>query len=185
MSKVGMLLESIINDCLGLPTNLLKELNDDRSWDFMVALRYLPASDGENNGIGEHQDANSVTLVIQDGVGGLQVRKNGEWIPVVPAEGTIVVNVGDVLQVLSNKKFKSATHKVVRTKERNKYSYVFFHNIRGDKWIEPLSQFTKDIGLPPKYIGFLYKEYQDLRMRNKTHPPSRSEDVIRITHYEI
>ena len=99
MSKVGMLLESIINDCLGLPTNLLKELNDDRSWDFMVALRYLPASDGENNGIGEHQDANSVTLVIQDGVGGLQVRKNGEWIPVVPAEGTIVVNVGDVLQV--------------------------------------------------------------------------------------
>jgi len=65
----------------------------------MVALRYLPASDGENNGIGEHQDANSVTLVIQDGVGGLQVRKNGEWIPVVPAEGTIVVNVGDVLQV--------------------------------------------------------------------------------------
>ncbi|CAJ1975279.1 unnamed protein product [Sphenostylis stenocarpa] len=185
MSKIGMLLESIINDCLGLPANFLKEFNDDRSWDFMVALRYFPASNKENNGITEHEDGNSLTLVIQDGVGGLQVRKNGEWISVVPAEGTIVVNVGDVLQVLSNKKFKSATHRVVRSEERNRYSYVFFHNLEGDKWVEPLPQFTKDIGEPPKYRGFLYKDYQELRMRNKTHPPSRPEDVIHISHYAI
>ncbi|XP_020234569.1 flavonol synthase/flavanone 3-hydroxylase [Cajanus cajan] len=185
MSKMGVLLETIINECLGLPTNFLKEFNNDRSWDFMVALRYFPASNNENNGITEHEDGNCLTFVIQDGVGGLQVRKNGEWIPVVPAEGTIVVNVGDVIQVLSNKKFKSATHRVVRTKGRSRYSYVFFHNLTGDKWIEPLPQFTKDIGEPPKYRGFQFKEYQELRMRNKSHPPSRPEDVIHITHYAI
>ncbi|KAI9162501.1 hypothetical protein LWI28_027953 [Acer negundo] len=43
----------------------------------------------------------------------LQVRKNGEWIPVTPAQGTLVVNLGDVIQVLSNNKFRSATHRVV------------------------------------------------------------------------
>lgn len=185
MSKMGVLLESIISECLGLPNKFLKEFNHDRSWDFLVALRYFPASNNDNNGITEHEDGNCVTFVIQDEVGGLQVLKNGEWIPVVPADGTIVVNVGDAIQVLSNKKFKSATHRVVRTEGRSRYSYVFFHNLEGDKWVEPLPQFTQDIGKPPKYRGFLYKDYQELRLRNKTHPPSRPEDVIHITHYEI
>ncbi|XP_020234573.1 flavonol synthase/flavanone 3-hydroxylase [Cajanus cajan] len=185
LSKMGVLLESIINDCLGLPTNFLKEFNNDRSWDFMVALRYFPASNNENNGITEHEDGNCVTFVIQDEVGGLQLRKNGEWISVVPTEGAIVVNVGDVIQVLSNKKFKSATHRVVRPEVRNRYSFAFFHNLKGDKWVEPLPRFTKDIGEPPKYRGFQFKEYQELRMRNKTNPPSRPEDVIHITHYAI
>ena len=88
-------------------------------------------------------------------------------------------------KVLSNNKFKSATHRVVRPEGRSRYSFAFFYNLQGDKWVEPLSQFTKEIGEPPKYRGFLFKEYQQMRMRNKSHPPSRPEDVIHITHYAI
>lgn len=98
-TKVGMLVESILNECLGLPPNFLKEYNHDRSWNFMVALRYFPATESENNRITEHEDGNCITFVIQDGVGGLEVCSNKEWIPVTPMEGTIVVNVGDVIQV--------------------------------------------------------------------------------------
>ncbi|KAK7281751.1 hypothetical protein RIF29_10002 [Crotalaria pallida] len=185
LSKTGLLLENIINECLGLPPNFLKEFSDDRSWDNMAALHYFPASKNDTNGITEHEDGNLITFVVQDGVGGLEVCKNGEWIPVVPAEGTIVVNIGDVIQVLSNKKFKSATHRVMRREGHSRYSYAFFHNLTGDKWVEPLPQFTIEKGEPPKYRGFLFKEYQQLRMRNKTHPPSRPEDVIHVTHYEI
>lgn len=97
--QTGRLLESILNDCLGLPPNFLQTYNDDRSWDFMAALRYFPATETENTGIVPHEDGNCVTLVFQDNVGGLEVFKDGEWIPVVPQEGNIVVNVGDVLQV--------------------------------------------------------------------------------------
>lgn len=86
-------------------------------------------------------------------------------------------------KVLSNNKLKSATHRVVRVKGKSRYSYAFFYNLQGDKWVEPLPQFSTDIGEPPKYRGFLYKDYQALRMRNKTHPPTRPEDVIHITHY--
>lgn len=205
----------------------------------MVALRYFPATETENNGITEHEDGNCITFVFQDSAGGLEVRKNGKWIPVIPTEGTIAVNVSDVLQVitcrlcsfssvigylffpsefhhlyhfkgkegenmilvlaltitcfvlcclhivevLSNNKFKSATHRVVRPKVKSRYSYAFFYNLQGEKWVEPLPQFTKDIGKAPNYRGFLYKEYQELRMRNKTHPTSRPEEVIHITHY--
>ncbi|EOY21815.1 2-oxoglutarate and Fe(II)-dependent oxygenase superfamily protein, putative [Theobroma cacao] len=155
LTKTGLLVESIVNQCLGLPLNFLKEFNNDRSWDLM------------------------------DEAGGLQVCQDGEWIPVIPTEGTLVVNISDVIQVLSNNKFKSATHRVVRPKGRSRYSLAFFYNLQGDKWVEPLPQFTKDIGEAPKYRGFHYKEYLQLRVRNKTHPPARPGDEIRITHYKI
>lgn len=184
-TRLGVLIESILSQCLGLPSTFLKEFNGDRSWDFMAALHYFPATESENNGITEHEDGNCITFVFQDEAGGLEVRRNGKWIPVIPTRGSLVVNVGDVIQVLSNNNFKSATHRVVRPKSKSRYSYAFFYNLHGDKWVEPLQQFTKDIGEAPKYRGFRYKEYQELRMRNKTHPPSTPEDVIRITHYAV
>ncbi|KAJ4824188.1 hypothetical protein Tsubulata_011925 [Turnera subulata] len=185
LRKTGLIIESILNECLGLPPNFLQEFNHDRGCDLMVALRYFPATETENNGLTEHEDGNCITFVLQDDAGGLEVRKDGEWIPAAPSKGTIVVNVGDVIQVLSNNKFKSATHRVVRPKDKSRYSFAFFHNLHGDKWVEPLPQFTTEVGEAPKYRGFVYKEYQALRMRNKTHPPSRPEDVIQITHYAI
>ncbi|KAL5146420.1 Gibberellin 2-beta-dioxygenase 8 [Glycine soja] len=62
----------------------VQEFNHDRSWDFLLALRYFPASNNDNNGITEHEDSNILTFVIQDGVGSLQVLRNVEWIPAVP-----------------------------------------------------------------------------------------------------
>lgn len=99
-TKTGLLVESILNECLGLPPNFLKEYNHDRSWDFMTAIRYFPASDVENNGLSKHEDGNCFTFVFQDEVGGLELLKDGEWIPVTPLENTLVVNVSDVIQVL-------------------------------------------------------------------------------------
>ncbi|XP_030513620.2 flavonol synthase/flavanone 3-hydroxylase-like [Rhodamnia argentea] len=182
---IGSLMESIINDCLGLPPNFLKEYNDERSWDFMAAFHYFPATESENNGITEHEDGNCITFVFQDEVGGLEVRKDGEWIPVVPEEGSIVVNVADFIQVMSNKKFNSATHRVVRSEGKSRYSYGFFYNLNWDKWVEPLPQFTTEIGEPPKYKRFQVREYQMMRMKNKQHPPARPEDEIGITYYAI
>ncbi|XP_051136436.1 1-aminocyclopropane-1-carboxylate oxidase-like [Andrographis paniculata] len=185
--KTGELMEQILNDCFELPPDFLKTFNGDRSWDFMVALRYFPISsesDGKN-GLLEHEDSNIFTFVIQDDVGGLEVKKAGEWIPVVPNPDTIVVNIGDVLQVLSNKKFKSATHRVARPKGRDRHSFAFFYNIEGEKWIEPLAKFTEDVGEAAKYKRFQYKEYQAMRMKNKTNPPERPEDEVRITYYEL
>ncbi|KAL0285662.1 UNVERIFIED_CONTAM: Flavonol synthase/flavanone 3-hydroxylase [Sesamum angustifolium] len=185
LRQTGEVIEKIVNDCLGLPPGFLKQYNQDRSWDFMVALRYFPATETENVGLTEHEDGNCITLVVQDEVGGLEVKKDGNWIPVVPCPGAIVVNLGDVIQVLSNKKFKSATHRVVRSRERSRHSFAFFYTLEGDKWVEPLPEFTRGIGEAAKYRGFIFKDYQALRMRNKTHPPSRPEDAITIAHYAI
>ncbi|KAF3324254.1 sexual differentiation process protein isp7-like protein [Carex littledalei] len=182
--EVASLIQEIVNNCMGLPPNFLKEYNSSRNFDFMIALRYFPATETENNGLSEHQDGNCITLVFQDEIGGLEILKNDNWIQIEPSEGDIIVNLGDMIQVLSNNKFKSATHRVIQ-KGTHRHSFAFFFSIDGEKWIEPLPQFTTNIGEPPKYRGFHYKEYMQLRMRNKTHPPSRPEDVIHIAHYSI
>ncbi|CAL5029726.1 unnamed protein product [Urochloa decumbens] len=184
-TELGLLVQEILNECMGLPPGFLRDFNGDRGFDFMAALRYFPATEEEsNNGLSAHEDGNCITFVIQDGVGGLEVLKDGEWVPAEPVEGSIIVNIGDVIQVLSNNKLKSATHRVVR-KPVHRHSFAFFFNIHGDKWIEPLPEFTAKIGEAPRYRGFVFNEYQQLRMRNKTHPPSRPEDVVHITHYAI
>uniref|UniRef100_M8CDG8 Hyoscyamine 6-dioxygenase n=1 Tax=Aegilops tauschii TaxID=37682 RepID=M8CDG8_AEGTA len=98
-----------------------------------------------------------------------------------PAEGASA----SPLPVLSNKKLKSATHRVVRRPGAHRHSIAFFLNLHGDKWVEPLPEFAAHAGEPPRYRGFRYNEYMQLRMRNKTHPPTRPEDVVHITHYDI
>lgn len=149
LSRAGGLVESIINDCLDLPPNFLKEYNQDRSLDLMSMKRYFPATETENVGISRHEDGNVITFIFQDQVGGLEVLKDAHWIPVVPSPGTLVVNVGDVLQVLTNNKLKSATHRVTRQQGRSRHSFLYFYNLQGDKWVEPLPHFTTQIGKQP------------------------------------
>ncbi|GMQ10600.1 hypothetical protein CsSME_00053545 [Camellia sinensis var. sinensis] len=185
--KIALIVESIISQCLGLPPNFLRDYNNIRTWDVMAALHYTPATDGDDNvsGQSEHKDSNCISFVYQDDVGGLEVNKDGKWIPITPNEGTLVVNIGDVIQVLSNDKFKSATHRVVRPIGKSRNSYAFFYNVDGEKWVEPLPQFTEAVGEPPKYRGFFYKEYALLRLKNREEPPARVEDMINLNYYAI
>ncbi|CAI0470806.1 unnamed protein product [Linum tenue] len=185
LSKTASLIEGIINDCLGLPSGLLKEFNSDRSSDFLMAHQYFAATEGQTNGLTPHEDSNSITLVFQDDAGGLEVFRNGEWIPATPEPGAIVVNVGDIIQVLSNNKFKSATHRVVRPGGKSRYSYAFFYSLPPEKWVEPLSQLTEEVGELPKYRKFQFGEYLELKRKGIFNPPKRPQDIIHVTHYSI
>ena len=98
-TELGLLLQEVLNECMGLPPGFLRDYNGDRSFDFMVALRYFPVTEEENNGLSAHEDGNCITFVIQDGVGGLEVLKDGDWVPAEPVDGSIIVNIGDVIQV--------------------------------------------------------------------------------------
>jgi isopenicillin N synthase-like dioxygenase len=78
-------------------------------------------------GIGSHTDIQCVTLLWQDNSGGLQVLSAGdEWLDARPIEGTLVVNIGDFLQRLSNNRFKSTVHRVYNRQSTSRYSMPFF-----------------------------------------------------------
>ncbi|CAF4268736.1 unnamed protein product [Rotaria magnacalcarata] len=78
---------------------------------------------------GAHTDDNGVTLLMQqEGVCGLQVKNGqGEWIDAVPIHGTIVVNIGDLVERWSNGHFKATEHRVLMQPGVERYSAIVFH----------------------------------------------------------
>jgi len=90
-------------------------------------------------GVGPHTDYGCLTLVHQDSVGGLQVRgRDGDWIGARPIEGTLVVNVGDLLARWTNDRFASTPHRVVNTSGRERFSLAVFVDPDWATLIEPV-----------------------------------------------
>jgi isopenicillin N synthase-like dioxygenase len=84
-------------------------------------------------GIGSHTDIQCVTLLWQDMSGGLQVLSaSDEWLDARPIPGTLVVNIGDFLQRLSNNRFKSTVHRVYNRQTTSRYSMPFFLGFNPD-----------------------------------------------------
>ncbi|OGE48092.1 hypothetical protein PENARI_c032G11647 [Penicillium arizonense] len=84
-------------------------------------------------GIGSHTDIQCVTLLWQDMSGGLQVLSaSDEWLDARPIAGTLVVNIGDFLQRLSNNRFKSTVHRVYNRQSTSRYSMPFFLGFNPD-----------------------------------------------------
>jgi len=87
-------------------------------------LRYppRPLDDNKYIGAGAHSDYGILTVLLQDDIGGLQIlNKNGKWTDVVPKKGTLIINVGDCMEYLTNGSFKAAVHRVLNnstTKDR-------------------------------------------------------------------
>lgn len=91
----------------------------------------------EAEGLGMHTDMSCLTIVYQDEIGGLQVKKSneGKWMDIVPREETLVVNIGDMLQAWSNERLRSSEHRVVLKKPVSRFSLAFFWCFEDDKVI--------------------------------------------------
>lgn len=80
---------------------------------------------GEQFGVGPHTDFGVLTVLCQDDVGGLQVQDvNGDWLQAPPIEGTLVVNVGDLLSRWTEGAYKSTPHRVINSSGRERLSLV-------------------------------------------------------------
>ncbi|MFX1676169.1 2-oxoglutarate and iron-dependent oxygenase domain-containing protein [Paraburkholderia sp. A2WS-5] len=89
-----------------------------------------PQSEADQFGVAPHTDYGCITLLWQDNVGGLQVRELGSnsWVDAPPIEGTLVINVGDLLARWSNDRFRSTMHRVINRSGRERYSIATFYD---------------------------------------------------------
>ncbi len=98
----------------------------------MATLRLLhypprPTNGGEAIGAGEHTDYGSITLLLTDDAGGLDVRRrDGTWIEAPPIPGAFVCNIGDSLMRWTNDVYVSTPHRVKNPPGRDRYSVAFF-----------------------------------------------------------
>lgn len=110
-------------------------------------IHYPPIRDARPGQVraARHEDINLITLLIGSKEQGLEIlNKKGEWVPVTTLPRTIVVNVGDMLQRLTNHVYQSTTHQVVNppgeAAKRARYSIPFFLHPNPDFIIETLPQ---------------------------------------------
>lgn len=112
----------------------------------MRLLHYPPLGDDAPEGAiraAAHGDINTITLLLGAEEAGLELlTKQGEWKSVDVPEGALVINVGDMLDRLTNSKLRSTTHRVVNPRgdaaKRSRYSMPFFLHFRPDYEIRTL-----------------------------------------------
>ena len=102
---------------------------------------YPPQPDGAGEdrfGVAPHTDFGVLTVLCQDEIGGLQIRRrNGDWAAMPPIPGTLVVNVGDLLERWSNRRYRSTVHRVINASGRERLSLVLAYDPNFETLVDP------------------------------------------------
>jgi isopenicillin N synthase-like dioxygenase len=173
----------LIAESLGLPATYFHKywLPDDSNF---IRLNYYPKCPTPNLalGVSRHKDGGGLTVLVQDEVGGLEVRrKDGEWIGIKPQRDAFVINVGDLFQVWSNDKYKSVEHRVVVNENKARFSVPFFFNPSQSTDVAPVPQLLGE-NLP------LYRQYNwgdFLQTRKGSNFKNLGVENVQIYHFAI
>jgi isopenicillin N synthase-like dioxygenase len=116
----------------------------------------------------EHGDINLITLLMGASADGLQVlRRDGKWIPITALPDQLVVNVGDMLERLTNKRLKSTIHRVVNPPRHlmntPRYSIPFFMHPRSEMSLAALPQCV-DAKNPKQWSDITAGDFLDQRL---------------------
>ena len=143
-----------------------------RDGNSVMRLLHYPPIEGEPGShvrAGAHEDINTITLLLGAEEAGLELlTRDGRWIPVSPKPGELVVNIGDMLQRLTNGVLRSTSHRVVNPpaerRGHSRYSMPFFLHFRSDFLIEALPG-TVPAGEQPKWPPITADDYLQERLR--------------------
>lgn len=134
------------------------------------AIHYPPITEEPKSAIRaeQHEDINLITLLVGASAEGLELLdKTGQWIPVMAPEGYIIVNVGDMLQRLTNNKLRSTTHRVVNPPREkwhtHRYSIPFFLHPKSAMPLHCLDSCI-DKAHPKQYDDMTAGEYLNQRL---------------------
>ena len=130
LHKIGSRVLSVIALSLGLDVNYFTAWVEKGN-SLLRSIHYPPVESISNpHRARAHEDINLITLLIGAEEGGLEVlNKDGSWIKVEPSSEAIVCNIGDMMQLVTDKKLKSTTHRVIQDPEaepKSRYSIPFF-----------------------------------------------------------
>lgn len=168
--KAGAHLLKAIAIYLELPETYFDDKIQDGN-SILRAIHYPPIRQEPKSAIRaeQHEDINLITLLVGASAGGLQLlNMEDEWLPIMPEDGEIVINVGDMLQRLTNNYLKSTTHRVVNPPREEwhkpRLSIPFFLHPKSDMDLSCLAHCIS-VDAPVAYDPITAGAYLDERLR--------------------
>ncbi|XP_039026835.1 protein DMR6-LIKE OXYGENASE 1-like isoform X2 [Hibiscus syriacus] len=160
LEKLAYQLLELMALSLGLPSNRFDSYFEDHT--AMIRFNHYPPCPCPELalGVGRHKDAGALTIVAQDDVGGLQVKRksDGVWVPVKPTPNALVINVW------SNEAYESVEHRVVVNSERERFSIPVFFFPSHYVMVKPLEELVNEQN-PAKYKEYNFGKFFVARSR--------------------
>lgn len=183
---------SLLHDALQLTAHS-RSLTSCARTSSTVRLNHYPIGDpvpaNERDGLadlgetalGYHTDPGVLTLLLQDNTGGLQTQaRDGRWIDIAPTDGTIVVNLGDMMQAWTNDRYRAAVHRVVPMTTQRRFSIPYFSNPQRDAIIEPIPELCT---AGPRYRPIEWRSFMAARAYDNF--TDLGTDDTQVSDYQI
>ena len=129
MTGMSLRLLRAFAEALSLPQEAFDRLYGDQPNEHIKLMRYPgQAPQQSNQGVGAHKDSGFLSFLLQDRQAGLQVEiEEGRWIDALPLENTLVVNIGELLELATNGYLRATVHRVLSPQAGNeRLSIAFF-----------------------------------------------------------
>lgn len=167
-AELSARLMGVVFESLGGPASAREAFGDDHT--SFLRLNYYPvedplageAGDRADLGIHHHTDAGALTVLLQDEVSGLQVYRDELWHDVRPLAGAFVINIGDMVQVWSNDRYRAPVHRVLAMDRAERLSLPFFYNPSYRTTVAPLASLV-DAAHAARYTPISWAEFRRRR----------------------
>ncbi|CAI9101714.1 OLC1v1039106C1 [Oldenlandia corymbosa var. corymbosa] len=161
LNDLKNVLSELISEALGLGSDHLESL-ECLKIRRLLCHYYPPCPEPDlTMGILKHSDPYFLTILLQDHIPGFQVFHDNQWLDVPPLEGSLLINGGDMLQLITNGKFKSVEHRVIAGRVGPRISAACFLYPNGKNQIKPYGPLKELVSAdnPPKYRETSFSEY--------------------------
>ncbi|KAJ8763392.1 hypothetical protein K2173_002275 [Erythroxylum novogranatense] len=184
VEKLAYKLMELIALSLGLPAKRFHGFFSDQT-SFIRLNHYPPCPVPQLAlGVGRHKDGGALTILAQDDVGGLEVKRktDGEWVRVKPNPDAYIVNVGDIIQVWSNEAYESVEHRVMVNSEKERFSIPFFFNPAHYTIVKPLEELVNEQS-PARYKGYSWGNF--IVTRKYSNFKKLDVENVQIDHFRV